>query len=454
MPLLARYASRRRTMKKPLFALLVATGLYCAGPQALAQLGGLQRLPTLPSLPNLPATSQDANRTLRQVERNVLAPLDLQGLRQRTIDELLNRDRERFERDPTGEPMLRGELSLYAPSPALLDAARAAGFVVLRERVLDALDVRIVVLRVPPGNSTAAALTVLRAMAPDAAIDFNHVYTGSGPTPAARSPATADRPAATPTAAAPGSAGIRIGLVDGALDTRHPALRDADIRMRRCAQAQRPSAHASAIASLLVGNAGAFHGVVPQATLFAADVGCGDSAVDAIADALGWMVLERVPVINVSLVGPPNRTLEQVVHAVIGRGHVIVAAVGNDGPAAPPLYPAAYAGVVGVTGVDPARRVLPEALQGPQVMFAAPGAQVAVAAGASDYAAARGTSYATPLVAGLIALRLREANPDAAARTLDALALDAIDLGLPGRDRVYGHGLVGEGQRIDPLALR
>lgn len=442
-------------MKKPLLALLLATALCSVGTTALAQLGGLQRLPTLPSLPNVPPASPDANRTLRQVERNVLAPLDLQGLRRRTIDELLNRDRERYERDPTGEPMLRGELSLYAPSPALLDAARAAGFVVLRERVLDALDARIVVLRAPPGNTTAAALTALRAMAPDAAIDFNHVYTGSGATPAAATPASADRSVPAPTGTAPiGTLGVRIGLVDGALLTQHPALRDADIRLRRCDRPQRPSPHATAIASLLVGRAGAFHGVVPQATLFAADVGCGDSAVDAIADALGWMVLERVPVINVSLVGPPNRTLEQVVHAVAGRGHVIVAAVGNDGPAAPPLYPAAYAGVVGVTGVDTLRRVLPEALQGPQVMFAAPGAQVAVATGAGDYAAARGTSYATPLVAGLISLRLREANPDAAARILDTLAREAIDLGLPGRDKVYGHGLVGEGQRIDPLALR
>ena len=435
---------------KNLFALFLATALCGAGTPVLAQLGGLQRLPTLPSLPNLPAAGQDTNRTLRQIDRNVLAPLDLRGLRQRTIDELLASNRERYERDPSGEPMLRGELSLYAPSPALLDAARAAGFVVLRERMLEALDVRIVVLRAPPGHTTAAALATLRALAPEAAIDFNHVYTGSGTTPEPTAAATSD--AGSP--AAPDHAGIRIGLVDGALDTRHPALRNADIRLRRCVQAQRASPHANAIASLLVGNAGAFHGVVPQATLYAADVGCGDSAVDAIADALGWMVLERVPVISVSLVGPPNRTLEQVVKALTGRGHVIVAAVGNDGPAAPPLYPAAYPGVVGVTGVDPGRRVLPEALQGPQVMFAAPGAQVAVAAGEREYTAARGTSYATPLVAGLIALRLREARPDAAARTLAALAREAIDLGAPGRDTVYGQGLVGEDQRINPLALR
>jgi len=433
-------------MKQLPIALLLATALYGTGLPAFAQLGGLQRLPNLPALPGV--TSRDTSRTLRQVERNVLSPLDLQGLRLRTIDELLSRDPLRYERDPRGELILRGELSLYAPTPALLDAARAAGFTLLRERMLDALEVRVVVLRAPQGSSTAAALDSLRAMAPDAAIDFNHVYVGSGPQPASAS-ASADGPPSVPD-----SAGIRIGLVDGALDTHHPALRDADIRLRRCAQAQRPSPHALAIASLLVGHAGAFHGVVPQATLFAADVGCGDSAVDAIADALGWMVLERVPVINVSLVGPPNRTLELVVAAVTRRGHLIVAAVGNDGPAAPPLYPAAYAGVVGVTAVDPSRRVLPEALQGPQVMFSAPGAQLAVAAGTREYAAARGTSYAAPVVAGLIALQLREARPDTAARTLAALARDAIDLGAPGRDTVYGFGLVGEGRRIDPLALR
>jgi subtilisin family serine protease len=436
-------------MKHPLIALLLAGGLCSTGMPALAQLGGLQRLPNLPSLPSVPAATQDTNRTLRQLDRNVLAPLDLQGLRLRTIDELLSRDPDRYERDPNSELMLRGELSLYAPSPALLDAARAAGFVLLRERVLDALEVRVVVLRAPKGSSTAAALATLRAMAPDAVIDFNHVYVGSGPDPAPAPAASIDRSPLVPEAG-----GIRIGLVDGALDTRHPALRDADIRLRRCTQPQRPSPHALAIASLLVGRAGAFHGVAPQATLFAADVGCGDSAVDAIADALGWMVQERVPVINVSLVGPPNRTLELIIAAVVRRGHLVVAAVGNDGPAAPPLYPAAYPGVVGVTGVDTGRRVLPEALQGPQVMFSAPGAQLAVAAGGRDYAAARGTSYATPLVAGLIALHLREARPDAAARTLAALARDAIDLGPPGRDTVYGFGLVGEGQRIDPLALR
>jgi len=80
------------------------------------------------------------------------------------------------------------------------------------------------------------------------------------------------------------------------------------------------------------------------------------------------------------------------------KGHLIVAAVGNDGRRTAAV-PASYAGVVGVTGVTVERRALPEAAQGPQVMFAAPGAELAVARPGGGYVVARGTSFAAPLVA-------------------------------------------------------
>src|SRR3546814_14600039 len=58
------------------------------------------------------------------------------------------------------------------------------------------------------------------------------------------------------------------------------------------------------------------------------------------------------------------------------RGVSVVAAVGNDGPAAPPAYPASYAGVIAVTGIDGRGRVLPEAGRARHVDFAAPGADM------------------------------------------------------------------------------
>jgi subtilisin family serine protease len=155
-----------------------------------------------------------------------------------------------------------------------------------------------------------------------------------------------------------------------------------------------------------------------------------------------------VRVINVSLVGPANAALERVVSRLVASDRLLVAAVGNDGPAAAPLYPAAYPGVVGVTAVDVKRRVLPEACRGPHVAFAAPGADMAAAA-ERTFAAVRGTSFAAPIVAGLLAREWREGS-DTPDELLARLSRAATDLGRGGRDDIYGAGLVGERYRSAP----
>jgi subtilisin family serine protease len=143
-----------------------------------------------------------------------------------------------------------------------------------------------------------------------------------------------------------------------------------------------------------------------------------------------------VPVINISLVGPDNPLLARAVQAMIDRGHVLVAAVGNEGPAAPPLYPASYAGVIGVSGVDGRRHALPESGAGPQVAFCALGVV------GDGHDALRGTSFASPIVARRAARQLPAPHPGAAADVMRQLAGEAIDLGRPGRDTRYGYGLL------------
>jgi subtilisin family serine protease len=152
-------------------------------------------------------------------------------------------------------------------------------------------------------------------------------------------------------------------------------------------------------------------------------------------------------VINVSLVGPKNALLERIVRSLIEQGYLIVAAVGNDGPAAPPLYPAAYPDVVGVTGVDAHRRVLLEAERGPQVMFAARGADLGAADLKHGYAPVRGTSYAAPTVAALLAAAVSAPDRQAALEAILEIKQSAIHLGAPGKDLTYGFGLVGEENR-------
>jgi subtilisin family serine protease len=249
---------------------------------------------------------------------------------------------------------------------------------------------------------------------------------------------------------------MRIGLLDTGIDVTHPVFRDSAVHTWGCDNHAVPAPHGTAVASLLIGHSEVFQGVHPDAELYAADVYCGrptGGAVDALVAAFGWLVQERIPVINVSLVGPKNMMLERVIGALIGDGYIIVAAVGNDGPAAPPLYPASYPHVVGVTAVDAHRHVLIEAARGPQVMFASPGAELAAAGSDHTYAAVRGTSFAAPVVAALLASGMTAPSPADAAAAIDALAKTAVDLGSPGRDLTYGFGLVGADYRIDPAPL-
>ena len=438
-----------RSMQYILAMTMVATG-------ATAQV----RLPTVP-LPAL--TQQTLPQTLDQVQSQSLDRLS--ALRRLEIGRLIRGNPKVVDADPNGEPVVRNEILGLAPTEAALDHARSIGFVVDREENIGAMNIRLVVFRAPQGMSTKKALRTLREADPGGSYDYNHIYSGGGAAgggtlsrgggettdPKGRDASTSLSPAADPA-----QPRVRVGLLDSGVDLTHPVFRDSAIHAWGCGSHSVPAAHGTAVASLLIGRSDVFHGVHPDAELYAADVYCGrptGGAVDTLVAAFGWMVQERVPVINVSLVGPKNAMLERVISDLIAQGYIIVAAVGNDGPAAPPLYPASYQHVVGVTAVDAHRRVLIEAARGPQVMFASPGADLAAAGSDHTYAAVRGTSFAAPFVAALLASGLSHPDSADAAAAVEQLAKIAIDLGPPGRDLTYGFGLVGADYRIDPAPL-
>ena len=380
----------------------------------------------------------------RQVDRTVGGALEtadpgrLRELRRIRIRNVL-RENPSLERDPRGAPIVRNEVVALSPSQEALDRARAAGFNVGRTRTLEGLDTTIVVLQAPAGMSTRRALERLRREDPQGIYDYNHIYLESGQvapaTQATSSPAQTSEPTAT--------TAIRIGLIDGGVQRSHPVFRDVSVIEHGCAGSTIPSEHGTAIASLLVGRADVFHGAAPGAQLFAADVYCGllgGGALDAIAEAFAWLSRERVPVINISLVGPANGLLEQIVRVITARGHLVVAAVGNDGPSAPPLYPAGYPDVIAVTGVDAQQRVLIEAGRGKHVDFSAPGSNMAAARLESGYGRVRGTSFAAPLVAGLLASRLPNPGRPQADAAVAQLAAEALDLGAKGPDKITWSG--------------
>jgi subtilisin family serine protease len=332
---------------------------------------------------------------------------DLRRLRLR-LRELVRANPRALDVDDAGAPVVRGEVLAISPTPASLAIARQAGFVVARRTMLEGLGVELVVLSAPEGTSARQALKMLRQGDPAGRYDLDHIYSPAG---------AVDAPAIGSAAetAHGADAKIQVGLLDTGVAREHPAFADSRIEQRGFAPGGVKAAdHGTAVASLMVGHAARFSGAAPGATLFAADVygsGPAGGSADAIARALGWMADNRIAVVNVSLVGPANLTLETAIDAMLARGALIVAPVGNDGPAAPPLYPASYPGVIAVTAVDARGRTLFEAGRARHVDFAAPGAGLVAARAGGGFAGVRGTSFAAPIVAGRLALLLREPDP-------------------------------------------
>lgn len=424
---------------------LILLPLCAATPAAAQLLGGLPS-PSLPVVRNLPSTvDRTVDRTLDGVTDTTRGVLDGAVLpRAQQVQDLLRRHRDVVELDPDGDLIVRNQVVAYAPTPEALAAAEKAGFTVTGEQVLEGLDTRMIVLTAPRGMSTRKALATLQKLDRDGTYDFNDIYLGSqsgsggGGAPA-------------------GAGGGRVGLIDGGVDNGHPAFRGAKVIQKGFAGPAAPSPHGTATGSLLVGRSDGFSGAAPGAELIVADVYCNQptgGSTSAIIQALDWMSKERVGVINISLTGPANAPLKAAVAAMVRRGHLIVAAVGNEGPAAKPLYPASFDGVIGVTGVDRRNKVLLEAGRGAQVDLAAPGSDIAAAAPGGGFAGVRGTSFAAPIAAGLLARRYDRPDPARAGGATTTLLATALDLGVKGRDNIYGAGLVGSDIRPDIKSLK
>lgn len=428
----------------------IAAVLLCVAAPLHAQLR--LQVPQVPPLqPALPVQLPDAVEST--LDRGVR---DLSQLRRLQVRDLLRRHRALIDTDRAGAPVIRGEIVAIDPDPAALQRLHQAGFAVHGESALDALQLRLVRLRAPPGLGTRAALALAQRLDPQGSYDYHHLVWRSGTAVSTAVPAPSTPgavPASTPSAGDPASAGgdaapLRVGLVDGGVDPRHPALVGTELHAWGCEDRAVPDPHGTAVASLLAGTAVA--APRERVRLYAADVYCArpdGGGVVEVARALAWLADEEVGVINLSLVGPPNRLLERAVAAVIARGHLVVAAVGNDGPAAPPLYPASYPGVVGVTAVNARDRLLPESARGPQVDFAAPGADMLAAAPQGAWVPVRGTSYAAPIVARLAARLMDRPAAGAADSALTGLARRAT-YPAGGKRDLYGRGLVGGDLRI------
>lgn len=345
---------------------------------------------------------------------------DLTSARIDRLTRLVRENRPAIEFDAEAQPARRGELLLEGADQDAIARAEQAGFAVIDRENFEDLGLAVVRLSVPSGVQLALAEKQLRMVLPDVTITADQLYFASGNAATAPSGRRS-----TPASAIP----VRIGVIDGAPGAFLPVA-----AMQGFARgAPLASSHGSAVVSLLR-QAGATN--IAVADVYGTDPAGGNAL--AIVRALGWLLKREVQVVSISLVGPRNPVLERAIAAVQTRGVVIVAAVGNDGPAAPPSYPASYPGVLAVTAVDGRDRALIEAGRALHLDYAAPGADMLAANAAGQWKPVRGTSFATPLVAA----RAARAIADRGAQWRATLDTEARDLGRKGPDPLFGRGLI------------
>lgn len=193
-------------------------------------------------------------------------------------------------------------------------------------------------------------------------------------------------------------------------------------------------------------------GVAPEAELYAVKVldGGGFGTEDWIIAGIEWAVSHQVDIINLSIQGPHSQGLKDACDAAYNAGVLLVAAGGNSLAGGGPVeYPAAYDSVIAVTATDASDVPGYFAPVGDALELSAPGVDILSTVAGGGYDLLSGTSQATPHVAGAAALYLlsnkQDLNGDGTVNHQDVrllLQTTSTDLGDPGKDQLFGYGLV------------
>jgi len=247
-------------------------------------------------------------------------------------------------------------------------------------------------------------------------------------------------------------AGIKLAIIDTGIDYSHPDLAanygggydfvngDGDPM-----DDHSHGTHVAGIVAARDDGAGVV-GVAPDAELYALKIldasGSGNDS-DLIA-AMEWAVTHSMQVVNLSLgtSTDPGSLVRQVFDEAQAAGVVTVAAAGNAdffGLIGNTVqWPARYDSVIAVGATDSVDSLAYYSSTGPEVELAAPGNSIYSTVLNGQWATKSGTSMAAPHVAGTAALIIAAGYADVRGR----LTATADELGAPGRDTWYGHGLV------------
>lgn len=243
---------------------------------------------------------------------------------------------------------------------------------------------------------------------------------------------------------------VPVGIIDTAVDVSHPALQKRNISVGHLSQpnaGKSPDWHGTGVLTILAGDGSSdTPGLIPDANFYVADVFFADADGQPATDTysllrgIDWLKQKGAKLVNMSLSGPADDLVRQAIDKMAQTGVVFVAAAGNDGPGSPPSYPAAYDPVIAVTAVNQNMVGYRYANQGNYIDLAAPGVGIWTAMPGARRGYHSGTSFAAPYVTAALATMYRRFNGKSKAAILKQVSFR--DLGVPGRDDIYGNGLL------------
>jgi subtilisin family serine protease len=340
----------------------------------------------------------------------------------------------------------KGEVIVINPPKSFASGARSMGFQVIETVKIAGLKMTVQRLRVPAGLSVPKAIKKLRGRFPGVEIDANHQF---DPSSGVEFPKKIARALIRWTKApANCGKGVVIGMIDAGVDVRHPAFKGQKVTYKsfhKKGRKEGPKDHGTAVAGIMVGTP-EWGGLLPGATLYAANMFEYNEEGRKVGNAIGllkaanWLINKKVHIINLSVAGADNKVLRRIFQKALQQKLVMVAAGGNWGRADKPAFPAAYKGVIAVTAISDQGLIYSKANTGTYIDFAAPGVRVYTAAPGGGGRLQSGTSFATPFITALMGLEIAKGNAKTSLALGALLKKNVKDLGLPGRDEIFGWG--------------